>query len=232
MNIVKWIFLISIILIPLNNLTAGDLRITTAELGFNFRGEYNRGLHFCQDYAVLGGIELNSIFTARAGFAPGSAGNEFSLKAFSSGHYAPFTGLPLKINLAYILNAMPGYEMHSHSILPWLSWEGQRAGLAMGVGFRFTGFYGGDLVYEPILSLSGYFNFWNGEKFTAGIKIANFNEFYAGNFGSLSIGLDGKYALNERYTLTGALELMQSGIDGLSTTFYGAAFTGGVRFLW
>ena len=228
----KWIFLISVVLAPFNNLQAGELPITNAGLGFIFRSEYSRGLGFCHDYAVLGSMELNDIFTAGAGFSLGGIGSEFNLKAFGSGHYAPFAALPLRINLAYILNAIPEYEMNSHSILPWLSWDGQRVGIALGVSFRFTNFFGSDSIYEPVLSVSGYFNFWNGEKFTAGIKAANFNEFYTGNFGSLSIGLDGSYALSERYTLTGSLELIQSGMDGLSTAFYGAAFTGGVRFLW
>ena len=225
-------FLISVILIPFNNLQAGDLHITSIGLGFNFRGEYNRGLGFSHDYSVMGNMELNDIFTAGAGFSLGGAGNEFNLKAFTSGHYAPFTNLPLKFNVAYILNAIPEYEMNSHSIFPWLSWDWRQAGIALGVSFRFTNFFGSAPVFEPVLSLSGYYNFWNGENFTAGLRVANFNEFYTGNFGSLSIGLNGRYTLNERCTLTGALELIQSGIDGLSTTFYGVVFTGGVRFLW
>ena len=228
----KLILLLSFFIISVYNLPAGDLHITEAGLGFNVRGEYNRGFGFCQDYAVSGSMELNKVFSARAGLALGSAGDVFNMKAFCSGHYAPFAEIALKINLAYILNAMPAYEMHSHSILPWLSWDGRRAGIALGVSFRFTGFSGSAAVYEPILSVSGYFNFWNGEKLTAGIKAANFDDFYTGNFGSLFLGFYGEYTLNERCTFTGNLELMQSGIDGLSTVFYGAAFTGGVRFTW
>jgi hypothetical protein len=87
-------------------------------------------------------------------------------------------------------------------------------------------------VFETAIAISTYLNFVNNDKLLIGISGANFSNFHVGNFGSFSFSLNGMVHLNEQWSVVSELELLQSGIAGLTATFYGFAWRGGVRVLW
>jgi len=210
--------------------------ITRKELGFGFRGEYNRVFNYCQDFIVSGNIELDNRCAFKIGTAMGTLGDKLDIKAFGSGHFIPLTGKALNLNLAYTYNGIPEYQTHSHTILPYISYNGQWLGIALGPAFRFTSFFGESPVYEPLLSFSIYVNFINTKKLTAGIKCANFIDLYIRNSGSYSLSANGMFHLNTRFntqwSLVGELEFIQSGSISLTAAFYGFACRGGLRYRW
>ena len=225
-------FFIFALLLPWQGLFALNMEITGRELGFSFRAEYNRTFHFSHDYAIFGGIELNNRYAFSTGFAVGKLGDETEIKAFSSGHFTPLVRLPLNLNFSYVYNGLPGFRMHSHSILTFFSYNWRRAGIALGFNFRYTSFFGEAFLFEPMLVFSVYFNFVNTERFTLGIKCGNFSEFYIGNLSQFSYSLNGTLRLNQNWSLWGELEMAQSGNFIFAATFYKFAYTGGVRFSW
>ena len=228
----KWFFLLLVLLFPLHDIHALDITITGAEIGFDFRPEYNRSFYYCQDFAIFGSIELNNRYMFKSGAALGHVGEEFDIKAFFSGRFTPLVGKNLNLSLAYIHYSIPGYQMRSHSILPYVSWDGRWAGFALGTNLRFTGFFAEPALFESMLSFSGYVNFLHNDRIVAGIKCANFYDFYAGNFGSYWFSIYGTLQLHKHWALFSELTIMQSGSVALSATFYGFAYRGGVRFIW
>ena len=217
----------------LQKLCAQDVQITDKELGFDIRGEYNRSLYFTGDIAVRGAIELNNRFAFTGGVALGVLDSDVEIKAFGSGRIALFSGVPLHFGLAYIYSGLPGdFNMHTHSILPIVSLNYPRAGIAIGTNLRFTGFYGESPIFESGLSFSGYVNFVAIEKLRIGLSLGNFSDFSAANMGAIFLKLYGVIPIAGQWSIISEIELFQSGIDGLTTTFYGIAFRGGVRFAW
>jgi len=216
----------------LNNLSALEPRVTKKQLGFEYRGEYNRVFNYCQDFVVFGDIELNKRYRFKAGAALGTLGGEPDIKVFGSGHFIPFIGKAWNFNLAYIYNSIPGYQVTSQTVLPYLSYNGPWVGIAVGPTFRFTSFFGEKALYEPLLSFSLYANFINNKKFIAGVKCANFSDFYARNTDFFSLSANGTFHLNTQWSLVSELEFIQSGNLSLSAAFYGFACRGGIRVSW
>jgi hypothetical protein len=60
---------------------------------------------------------------------------------------------PLYAEFIYVYNGIPGYEAHSHSLV-------------------------------PAFAVSGFVNFVNTGKITAGIECSNYDDFHAGNAGA------------------------------------------------
>ena len=225
-------FLIFILILPLQSLFALDIEITEKKLMFSFRAEYNRTFHFSHDYAIFGGVELNNRYAFRTGFALGKLGDETEIKAFGSAGFIPFADLPLNLNLSYVYNGLPGFRMHSHSILPYFSYDWLRAGIAFGFNSRYTSYFGEAFLFEPMFVFLMYFNFLDTEKLTLGIKCSNFSQFYIGHFGHLSFSLNGTWRLNQNWVLWSELEMVQSGNLFLTATFYRFVYTGGLKFSW
>jgi hypothetical protein len=185
-------------------------------------------------------MELNNRFTASGGIALGVPGKSIEAKTLVCASFRPFAGMqaeipaevPLEISLAYVYNGLPAYQSHAHTILPLVSYNGERAGIAVGPGLRFTSFFGEPALFESILSFRAYACFLKKENFLLGIRIANFSDFYVGNMGSYSLCLYSAIRFNEQWSLTNELELVQSGSVALSANFYGIALRGGMRFTW
>jgi hypothetical protein len=209
-----------------------DIRISQGETGFDVRGEYNRVFDYCQDMMAFGSIELNDRFCFGMGAAFGFIGNELDIKAFGSTSFSLLRNKTLNLNLAYIYNNIPGFQMQSQTILPYISYGGRWAGIAAGISFRFSRFFNEDPLFEPVLSFSAYANFLKNKKTQAGIKCVNFNKFYAGNMGSYTLSLNGTWFFSKQASLVGEIVLLQSGSVGLSATLYGLACQLGMRFLW
>jgi hypothetical protein len=209
-----------------------DIRVTGKEAGFNLRAEYNRAFYYCGDLAIFGAAGLNDRYTVKSGFALGNAGEEFDIRLFTAGDAALPVPVPLYFNLGYIYNGLPGYETHSHSILPLVSLRGRWAGIALGTSLRFTTFFDEPPLFESTLSFSGYVNFYLGQTLRLGLRCANFDDFSAGNMGSYFINLNSAIRLNALITLVSEIELLQSGSSALSANFYGLACRGGIQFSW
>ena len=213
---------------------AADAEITAKELECSAGLEYNRSLSWSGNIYTLGTIGLNNRYACKGGLGIGGIDKSFELKVFGSGKAALLPKFPLFFNLAYLYHGLPGqaFDVHIHSVLPFISLDGQRAGIAVGNNFRFTRFLGEITIFEPILSFLGYVNFINREKIRIGLGCGNFGDFHTRNLGSLSLKADSVVRLEKHWFLTGEIELLQSGLNGLTTTFYGIVFRGGVRYAW
>ena len=219
----------------LHSLSALDVQITGKELGFDVTTEYNRSLIFCGSTAVSGALKINNHHTVKGGFILGALGDTFEMTIFSSAHYTPLLSEQrLGISLAYAYNGLPGpaYNIHSHALLPYVSFNGRRAGFSLGTNLRFTRFFGEQAIFEPMLSFSGYVNIINNEKIRIGIISANFDDYLMGNMGAYFLRLNGIVHITQQWYITSEITLMQSGSVALSSTFYGIAYRGGVRFRW
>jgi len=215
-----------------HNIYALNDVITGKNVELFLRGEYDRAYGSNGEISGTGTVELFSLLTIQGGIAVGIASDTADIKTSVSFRYAPFMKFPLHFSTAYIYNGLPGYEAHSHTIIPVISFNGRRAGVAAGLGFRFTSYFGEAPIFESIFSFSGYFNFINNEKLCIGINVANYNNFVIRNMGAYSSSLYGMVCIRERWMVIGILEFLQSGGTGLSTNFYGISFQGGVRFTW
>jgi hypothetical protein len=215
----------------LNNLFA-DVQITEKEAGLDFRGEYNRALGGSANLSAAGALELNKLYTFSGGISLGDIDGEIDIKTFAQGRIGPLFDVPLYFSLAYIYNGLPAYENHSHTILPLAAFYGRWAGIGIGPGLRFTGFFGGKPLFESMISFAAYVNFVNNKRLCIGIGLANFSDFYAGTMGAYFLSLNSLILLNEHWSLINNIELLQSGSVALTANFYGIAYRGGFRFTW
>lgn len=226
------LFTIIVLLSFPQNIFALDIEITEKEAEAYYKNEYNRSFNYYGELSVIGSIELNSRYVFKSGFSIGFSQDITDIKLFTKAAIEPFKGIPLNLSLAWNYNGLPEYEAHSHTILPVISYNTQRAGIAAGISFRFSSFYGESALFESILSFSGYFNFINNESLCIGIICANFNDFSAGNMGSYSLCLNSEVKINNSWSIVNDIELLQSGSAGLSANFYGIAWRTGVKFTW
>jgi len=211
---------------------AGAMDITGKELEAHLRGEYSRGFGYCGDFSVIGAVKPIESVTLRGGLSAGSLSDVSNIKAFSSVRAAPFSKLPLTFSLIYDYDGLLDYDVHTHSILPVVSYNTARVGISYGPNFRFTSFFGESVQFEPINSISVYFNAINNEKRRLEAVIGNFGDFYAKNMGAYSLKLNYAAFITVNWTLIGGIELLQSGSDVLSANFYGTAFRGGAKYSW
>ena len=195
-------------------------------------GEYNRALLASIDVSAFAAVELNDLYTVKGGLALGGIGDSFDIKTLVQGRIGPLFDTPLHFSLAYVYNGLPAWEAHSHTLLPFVSYNGRRAGIAVGPGLRFTRFSGVSTVFESTLSFSAYVNFLDREKLCMGIGIANFSDSVVGNMGAYNISVNSLLRFNKQWSMINNLELVQSGSVALAANFYGIAYRGGVRYTW
>jgi hypothetical protein len=196
------------------------------------RAEYNRGFNYYGDISLIGAFELKNMYAFRAGISYGSIDNNTDIKTFTCARVSPFSNTPFEFSIFWIYNGLPEYEIHTHTIMPVFSYNGNRAGISAGYNFRFTSFFGEQAILESVISYSVYFNFINNETLRLGIGGGNFSDFSAKNIGAYSIKLYSAIQIDKNFMIINDIELMQSGGDGLSATFYGFAWRGGVKYSW
>jgi len=206
--------------------------LTGKEIEAYLTGEYNRSINYNVSLSAIGGIELNGVCKIRSGVSIGKNADSADINAFAGGRYSPFSKLPLSFSLLYIYNGLPDYESHTHSILPFISYNTRRAGISIGPNFRFTSFFGETAQFEPILSSSVYFNFINNDVLRIRLSAGNFSEFYAKNMGAYSLSVNAVIRLDENWFILNEFELLQSGGDGFTSAFYGFCWRGGAKFKW
>jgi hypothetical protein len=209
-----------------------DIAVTQKEVSAALMPEYTRV--FSQGVTVLstGLLELNDCVTVKGGIAFWAASSVLETDTFVRGEYALPLSVPLYVDFSYIYNGLPDYKTHTHTLLHTVMIKGRRAGASVGINLRFTSFYGDWVLFEPIIAFSGYINFYSSERFTIGIRCANYSEFQAGNFGSYFLGVNNIIRFSKLIALTNDLELRQAGSTGLSAVFYGIAYRAGVVFSW
>ena len=226
------------ILLPLlliifhQNLSALNFHVTGREIGSEIKGEYNRALSFSAGLLAFAGVEINNLYNFKGGLFLGTAGGGLDIRTFIRGRAGPFFGKPFYAGLAYIYNGLPSFSVHEHTFLPFISYNGKRAGVSIGTGLRFTRFFGEAAVFESMFSVSAYFNFINNDKLLIGLGLGNFNDFYAGNFSSFTLSVNGLVRLNSRWAVSGEISILQSGSTAFAANFYGVSFQGGARFTW
>ena len=226
------IFFLLVIFLLMQNLSA-DIQVTGIEAGSDFRVEYNRSLLYSVDcYSALAAVELNELYAFKGGLSLGELAGGLDIKSFTQGKIGPLFTMPLHFSLAWIYNGLPAYEVHSHTALPVVSLNGKWAGIAVGIGLRFTSFFGEPALFESMLSFSVYANFVNNKRLRLGVSWANFDDFYAGNMGAYSLRLNSVIRANEQWSFINDIELLQSGSVGLAANFYGIAYRGGIRVKW
>jgi hypothetical protein len=225
-----FLFLVILLILPLQSIFSLD--ITEKEVEGYLRAEYNRSYPFFGNISILGNIELNDIWTIRGGLSFGGSSGITDINTLLSASVFPFSALPLGFSLLYIYNGLPEYRAHDHAILPLVSLNGERAGLSVGCNFRLSSFYGSDALFESVLTFLGYLNFINNEKLRLGISAGNLSDFKAENLGMMSLSVNSQVNINEKWSVVNDIQLLQSGLDGFTATFYGIAWRGGVKYKW
>jgi hypothetical protein len=224
---IKFVVLVLALLLP---------RLYGHEIGVAFKPEFNRTFYYCHDFEVLGTLQFGNA-SLKSGVALGMLGGGqremvSEIKMFLAGGYTLPIFQPLHFGLTYIYDGLPDYEAHSHSLLPFIGLNWKRAGFTVGFTNRWTSFFNEPAIYESINSLSGYVNFYTTEKFRIGLRLANFSDFAAANMGAYSLNLNSDLQISKRFLLINELELYQSGSIGLTATFYGIAYKGGIVYKW
>jgi len=226
------VIFILIFFIGLQNIHSIDIEITGAEIEANLGGEYNRGFTYYSDFSATGSIEFNYLYTLTFGASFGMSADNTNINSLVKIKYSPDWNLPMEFSVLYINNTIPEYSSIINSFMPVVSLNGSRAGISIGMNFRFSSYFYEGAQFESILSLYAYYNFINSDALKIGIGVGNFNNFKAGNMEAYSLNLDVVISLDENWSITSQFELMQSGIGGMSTNLYGFAWRGGARYSW
>jgi len=226
------LFISLFLLFSLQGLFAQEV---SKEAEIYIRGEYNRGNYSNGEVQMLGNFGFNEFLNLRTGFSylQNTASPELNF-LFKAG-VSPFTNeyaAPLSFSVSYILNTIVEYDITTHSVFPSISYKTDRFGAEVGPSLRFTSFFGEDPQFESILSFYVYINFIKTDSFLFGAGCGTFDEFNARNMAALWLDLHADIRLNEKFTIMNQLVWMQSGLDGLTATFYGISFKTGVKFSW
>ena len=223
------ILLLALLLVP-SRAVCGP--VTVNELGGVFRIEYSRVFTNCFEFEANAGLEILRIFRLEGGISVGSIGTNLDFNSFALLGIQPLFFIPLRLNLNYIHNNIPDFKITTHSVIPYLSWEGRRAGISLGANFRYTVFDYEAPIDESIFVFSLYLNLVNNQRLTLGLRYANFNNFLSGNMGSYSLSLYSIFRLRGIVYLRNDIELLQTGSVGLVANFYGISYKGGVVLRW
>jgi hypothetical protein len=227
----KKCFLLSALIFIFSLQNAFSVEITGKEVEGYVRAERNQAFNLFSNLSALGKVELNNIWAVRGGFSLGGSAGVTDISLLLNGSVFPFS-YPLGFSLQYLYNGLPEYEAHGHSILPMAALNYRIAGIAVGVNFRFTSFFNMEPQFESILTFLGYLNFINNEKLRLGISIGNLSDFNAANIGMMSTRINSQVNLNDNWSIVNDVELLQSGLDGFTATYYGIAWRGGVKYKW
>jgi hypothetical protein len=201
--------------------------ITKSELDVYLGSEMNKNLPFSWNINLRGTVEFQNMLTIRGGTSVGMEGS-FNVDAFTHIGFQLPLAFPISLNTSYIFNAYPDYKTSMHSIIPYIITDLWRFELTLGYGFRFLQFDQSS-IHEQSFAYRVCFNMIDVPKGSLSLYLGNFSDFMSGNTLFYHFGLMGDVHIDSRMSLFGSLELMQTGIDGLSSSFYGAALNGGLR---
>ncbi|MCL2229549.1 MAG: hypothetical protein FWC01_00470 [Treponema sp.] len=209
--------------------------ISAIELEAGLGAEYNRSNFNNGSIMLIAGIEFIDMILIRGGISYIQSTLSTDLNSFVNARFSPFSRQylsPLSFAASYIYNGMIDLDIHTHSILPMVSYMTDVAGASVGLSLRFTSFFGENPQFETVLSFYAYFNFIRTETFVLGLGAGTMNDFNARNMAAIWLNLNADFRLNKNFSIHNEIEIMQSGMDGLTATFYGFAWRGGVKYSW
>jgi hypothetical protein len=214
-----------------------DIRLTGLETELGLKPEFNRTFYYGAGISLSGTLELNNCFTFGTGFsleAGGFATGDITqtYNAFGRPGFRFPLPFPLELEFSYIYNGIPAYRTNMHTMLPLLSSRWKWAGLSLGMALRYTVFGREKPISEAFPAALLFVNFINREKVIAGVRISNFDDFLVGNLSSYFLNLNVSIKAGKRLYLFSEFELYQTGSMGLTATFYGAAYRGGIKCQW
>jgi hypothetical protein len=214
-----------------------DIYLTGIEAEFDVKHEFNRAFYYCIDTSLTGALELNNRLTLGGGLSLGAlglaAGNGVpTYNALGKAGFRFPIHFPLELGFSYIYNGIPDYKTGMHTMLPLLSSRWKWAGFSLGTTLRYTVYDQEAPLFEPILAFLVFANFINTRNIRAGLRVANFSDFLAGNMGAYFLNLNTSMKLDRRLHLINEIELYQTGSIGLSSAFYGIAYRGGIKYQW
>jgi len=224
--------LIPVFLICVQNIHPLDIKITDKSAEGYLRGEFNRTSNFLYEFSAIGKIELQDKYLFRGGLSIGRTLIDTDFNIFTGATYSPFAKIPLSVSLVYLYNGLPEYKSHTNSLFPFISYNAERAGISLGVNFRFSRYFHEKAQFESIISMRAYVNILNNEMIKLGLSAGTFDDFHLRNFGAYSLVVYSNIKLNDNWVLLNDIEFLQSGGDGLTTTSYGISLRTGVQFKW
>jgi len=229
--------IILVFLICVREIYALGIELTGKEVEAHLRGEYNRSYNFFGDISAISAVELNHRLKFKAGVSLGWAEGITDIKIFTNACFNLFKkwqGLlgPLGLGLSWMYNGLPEYEAHSHTLLPVIYYNAKYGGITVGYGFKFNSFFKESAIFQHALSISVYANIINNEKLRIGVNFGNYNDFQVNSLTLSSLCFNSAVQINRNWSVLNELEIKQSGIAGLTTTFYGIALRGGARYTW
>jgi len=216
-----------------NNIkTKNDIEITKIEIETFINSDFNRTFEFVGYSTLAGKIEFNKLVAVKEGISLSWSENVNDIKIFTNATYHILSNLPLEVKFAWVYNGLPDYDTHSHTIAPLVSWNAKYYGISIGYGARFTSFFGEDPLVEHLLPLGVYVNFINNNKICVGMSLANFDDFRIDSFIAFALAAKVSVAINKHASIINELEFRQSGVDGLTATFHGIVWKGGLKCTW
>ena len=208
------------------------LELTGKEVEAHIRGEYNRSYNFFGDISAIGSVVLNKRMNFKTGVSLGWAEGITDIKIFTNARFILLKKWPFGVGLSWMYNGLPEYEAHSNTLLPVLFYNAKYGGITVGYGFKFNSFFNESAIFQHALSISVYANIINNEKLRIGVSFGNYNDFQVNSLTLYSLCFNSAVRINRNWSVLNELEIKQSGIAGLTTTFYGIALRGGARFTW
>jgi hypothetical protein len=209
-----------------------SVEVTAVEAEMDFTPEYNRVFRDCLTLSASGSLELNQRYVFRGGLSLWQTAGAWEVDAAAGFQAKLLSSLPLYASVSYYFNTLPLYETVSHTALPLIGLRFRYGGFALGTALRFSSFFNESAIFESVISLEGYVNFYNTEAFRIGLRCANYDAFTAGNFGAYRLSLDSRLGVTKRFSLINALTLLQTGSITLAAEFYGLAYTMGALIRW
>jgi hypothetical protein len=209
------------------------IAVTAAEMELDLAPEYNRVFGSCLTFSASGSLELNRRYALIGGLSLWRTADAYELDA-AAGFKARLIPAwpPLSASVSYYLNALPAYELVSHTALPLVAFRFRRGGFALGTALRFSSFFGERAIFEAVPALEGYVHVYDTETFLIRLRCANFDAFTAGNFGAYRLDLDSRMRASKLVSLINSLELLQTGSVTLGANLYGLIFKMGVALAW
>jgi hypothetical protein len=133
----------------------------------------------------------------------------------------------------YIYDTISDYETSSHSLVPLVAFTSTYFDAALGYSWLWTRFFDTDTILETKCALSLTARTLVLNKLSAGISIANFDEYYnPPNFWAMRLKFFADYRFNTHTTLNTGITLLQTGLDGFTTRFYGIQIRSALTLSW
>jgi len=199
-----------------------------AELGFAIQPEINRTFYSCIEFQTFGTLTIENNFIISGGISLGRTGKSFDAKIFAKAE----ADIPkisfVRISIHYIYNIMPTFKTAIQTLAPMLSLNSRRAGISLGLAYHFTTFNNENVIIEPVIAGTFYFNFYNTEKMQIGISISNISNFWSGNMGAYNTKLYSTIKISPKISLINDFILQQAGSIALASNFYGLIYRGGI----